>query len=194
MGANCYLVYDENSKKAIIIDPGDEADFVIGKILGLRLKPIAQIATHGHFDHIMAVFELGLAFKVPFFASLNDEVLIKKAAFSARRFTHSPLMPISKIGRYLGGGDMIKFGGESLKIIETPGHTPGGICLYSKKAKVVFSGDLIFEEGGLARSDFSYSYPLQLKASIKKVLSLPKNTMVYPGHGQEFLLGKWKES
>jgi len=191
MEANCYLAYDEKSKKALIVDPGDEADFIISKILALQIEPIAQIATHGHFDHIMAAFELGLAFKIPFLANLNDGVLVKRASFSASRFTHSPVMPVPKIDKNFSSGDAISFGKESLIVIETPGHTPGGICLYSKKDKVLFSGDLIFAGGGEGRSDFSYSEPKLLKASIKKVLSLPKETTVYPGHGQEFLLGKW---
>jgi len=174
---NCYLAVCQETNEAVIIDPADQGDFISDKILQLKLKPKFVIATHGHLDHLMAVEELRLNFKIPFLIHIKEVFLIKKALGAI------PLPP--KKWKVLRDSEIIKFGREKLKVIHTPGHTPGAICLYSESNAILFSDDLLFRNG-IGRTDFPYSSPIDLQKSLKKILALPPKTLVYPGHGEEF--------
>jgi len=180
---NCYLVIDEKSKEAIIIDPGDDADYVIRILSDLDVAPKKIIATHGHFDHVLGVTELKLAYKIPFLMHKADEFLLKRQQSTAKHFLEIEVDPASYVDKYLKENDEINLGNFSFKVIETPGHTPGGISLYCKEEKIVFVGDTIFEQGGRGRADFAYSKEKDLMESIQKLLDLPKKTTVYSGHG-----------
>jgi len=192
--ANCFLVIDRLTDKALIIDPGDEPDFIISKVQEEEIKPIAIIATHGHFDHVMAVNELKLAFKIPFWLSKIDVTLLKRIRSSAQYFAQVDPGPAPQVDRYLRQGGKIVFGKEKLTVIETPGHTPGGISLYSKKEKLVFTGDTLFAGGDIGRTDYSYGDSQALEKSIKRILKLPKETIIYPGHGDETTVEKEREN
>ena len=181
MAENCYLVYDKKTKEAIIIDPGDDGDYLIRKITDLKLKPVLIVATHGHFDHILAVLELKLAFKITFLMHQADLFLLKQAQQSAKHFLGIEVDPVPPPDRFLKDGDEIEFGTQKLKVLETPGHTPGSICLLGED--VVFTGDTVFSNG-VGRTDFSYSSKEDLKKSLEKILKLPDNILVYPGHGK----------
>lgn len=185
MSANCYLLY--SGEEALIIDPADEADYITRLIGEKSLKPTAVIATHGHLDHILAAGELKISFKIPFYASKKDAFLISKMPKQAERYLKTIALPV-EVDFHLGQGDKIRLGDETLEVLETPGHTPGSICLLGKKSKVVFVGDLIFKDGAVGRYDFGYSDKEELKKSLAKILKLPKDTTIYPGHGEEFLL------
>ncbi|MGB9707083.1 MAG: MBL fold metallo-hydrolase, partial [Microgenomates group bacterium] len=183
LSTNCYLVWDEESLETIIIDPGDDGDYIIRRIADFNLSPKYILATHGHFDHILAAAELKLAFNIPFGLHRADLFLLKRASRTAKFFTGSATEAILPPDKFLKEGDKIEFGKESLKVIETPGHTPGGVSFYSPG--VLFSGDTIFADG-IGRTDFSYGSEEKLKNSIKKLLKLPGKTTVYPGHGDIF--------
>lgn len=172
---NCYLVWCEKTSQCLIIDPGDDAGFIINKIKDLVLKPAGIIATHSHFDHVLAAEELRLAFNILLMLHRLDLCIMKSVK--------KGLVP--KVDRFLKEGDWIKFGKEKLKVIETPGHTPGSISLYSQKDNLIFVGDLIFAYGGVGRTDFSYASQERLEESIEKILKLPDKTIVYPGHGEQ---------
>lgn len=182
---NCYLVFDESSSQGIIIDPGDDADYISRIISDEKIKPTKIIATHGHFDHIMATAELQLAFDIPFLIHKNDEFLVKRMNETSLYFTGVKGGLIPKINDFLKQEQEIKVGNLIFKIIETPGHSPGGISLYSQKENTAFVGDLVFVNGGVGRTDFSYSNPLDLESSIKNIFSLPNKTSIFPGHGLE---------
>lgn len=185
---NCYLIWDQTTKKAIIIDPGDDADFIIRKIQDFRLKPVLIIATHGHFDHVLATTELKLAFNLAFLIHQADVFLIKRAQKSALHFTGARAEPQLPPDQFIKENDQIPFGKEKLKVIKTPGHTPGSICLYQKG--ILFSGDTIFAQG-VGRTDFAYSSSKELKKSLQKLFKLPAKTKVYPGHGTETTVEKF---
>lgn len=182
---NCYLLIDEESTEAIIIDPGDDADYIINTISDEEANPTQIIATHGHFDHILAVTELQLAFNIPFLIHKNDEFLVKRMNETARYFTGIEAGPPPKINAYLTHGQKIKIGSTSFEVIRTSGHTPGSVSLYCKKESLIISGDLIFVGGGLGRTDFSYSNSKDLLASLSKILRLPGDTIILSGHGPE---------
>ncbi len=213
LATNCYLVIA--GKEALIIDPGDDADY-IQRILNDEEVSLSKIiATHAHYDHILAVTELKLAYKVPFMMHQKDEFLLKEMARSAKYFSNIQTDAAPKVNEYLKDGMYIKIGHRSgrvfseprgslnqrsglegnckLKIIHTPGHTPGSISLYDKKNKALFVGDLIFAQGGVGRTDFRYSSIQNLTKSIESVLKLPDNTIVYSGHGDETTIKEYKE-
>ena len=182
--ANCYLVPDGD--ECIIIDPGDDADFITETITNQKLKPLAIILTHGHFDHVLGCLELKLNFNLPIYLHKNDEKLYSSANRSAAHWLKKKTLKVPPIDQFIKEGDEIKIGSEKLKVIETPGHTPGSICLYDG-TKNLFTGDTLFADA-VGRTDFSYSSPLQLTKSLDKLSKLPKETIVYPGHGGLFSL------
>ncbi|HUS60130.1 MAG TPA: MBL fold metallo-hydrolase [Nevskiaceae bacterium] len=184
---NCYLAWDEERSEAVIIDPGDDADFIIRKIQDLKIQPIFIVATHGHFDHVLAVTELKLAYLIPFLMHKADLFLLKKSGATAQYFTEIRTDPILPPDKFVKEGDLIKFGKEKLKVIETPGHTPGSIALFTPG--ILFSGDTVFAQG-VGRTDFSYASSKKLKNSLKKLFQLPEKTVVYPGHGPTTTIGK----
>lgn len=185
MQTNCYLVAESNSKETIIIDPGDDADYIIRIISDNKLIPKKIIATHGHFDHIMGVTELKLAYNIPFLIHKNDAFLVSNMQKSAKHFLGINTDPPPSIDQFISSDTKI-----SLEIIETPGHTPGSICLYLKEGNILFTGDTIFAEGGVGRTDFSYSSVKELTKSLNKIFMLPQNTTIYPGHGNPSNLTK----
>lgn len=188
MQENCYLVYDSDSPETIIIDPGDDADYIERIIADNKLLPQIIIATHGHFDHLMAVTELKLAYNIPFKIHKNDEFLVKNMRESAKHFLGIVTDPPPIIDEFLNPKSHIKIGNHQLEIIEAPGHTPGSCCFYLKKENILFTGDLLFADGGVGRTDFSYSNSELLTDSLKKIFKLPPKTQIYPGHGRNSTL------
>ncbi len=185
---NCYLVTCPKTGKTIIIDPADDANFISEEIIRKNLKPIAIVATHGHFDHILAARELQLAFNIPFLIHKNDQTILRKMKRSASWWLKREIIESSpKINKFLGEDEVIKFGREKLKIIETPGHTPGSICFYNKKERILFSGDTIFKDV-MGRTDLSYSSPQLMRKSIQRIKQKFAGFQVYPGHGESFIL------
>lgn len=189
--ANCYLVWDEKTSQAIIIDPGDDGDFIIRRIQDFNLEPKLIIATHGHFDHILAVTELKLAFNIPFLINQADLFLLNRASRTAQFFMGVKADPSLPTDKFVKEGDRIDLGNLKLSLWETPGHTPGGISILGEK--IIFSGDSIFRDG-YGRTDFSYASRSDLEKSIKKILKLPPETIIYPGHGQETSVKEVKEN
>ncbi|MDO8638666.1 MAG: MBL fold metallo-hydrolase [Candidatus Daviesbacteria bacterium] len=190
MGTNCYLI--ESDGEIGIIDPGDDGDFIIRKIIDLGAKPVWVVATHGHFDHVLAVSEICLSLDIPFYLNPQDNFLLEKTQDSAEYFLKIDVDPILIKPLPLSPASQARLGvgKEEFQVIETPGHSPGGICLYNKKEKVLFSGDLIFARGLVGRTDFKYCSKENLQKSIKKILKLPEDVALYPGHGEESTIGR----
>ncbi len=186
---NCYLAYDKQSREAVVIDPGDDADFIIQQIKDLDLKPKFILATHGHFDHVLAVLELKLAFKIPFLVNKKDEFLVKRASKTADYFLKGEQNLTPVIDKSIKEGDIIVFGKQKLKVLNSPGHSPGGVAFLSRG--VCFSGDTLFRQA-VGRTDYSYGSPKDLMNSIQKLLKLPDKTVVYPGHGLQTAIAEEK--
>lgn len=190
LAANCYLYHD--GSRGVIIDPGDDYEYIYQRIADLGFSPLAIIATHGHFDHIMAVNELKLAYNIGFYAPEKDEFLIKRMRSSAKYFTGVDPGPPPKIDKFIASTFSVY--GIKLEVIETPGHTPGSVCLYDRREQVVFSGDLMFEAGGVGRYDFEYSDRELLYKSISKILKMEKDIRIYPGHSDDFFISEYAYS
>lgn len=180
--ANCYLIWDEETGDGMVIDPGDDADYIARVIADENVSPRVLVATHGHFDHIGAVNELKLSYSIPFLIQEEDEFLVRRMRESARHFTRVDPGPAPTIDGYLD--DTLLFTKTLFQIIKTPGHTPGSVALYSQKNGVAFVGDVIFTGGAVGRTDFSYSSAEDLEKSIKMLLHLPPETTLYSGHGE----------
>jgi len=187
LAANCYFLIEDSD--LLLIDPGDEASFILEEIQRQRLNLKAIFATHGHFDHIGAVGEIQKSFDVPFYISKKDLFLVERLNETAKYFLgynpyFLPPKNIKELNKKTFHVSRLTF-----NVIPTFGHTPGSVCFYFEKEKVIFTGDTLFKDG-IGRTDFSYSSFEDLKKSLKKIFLLPKETIVYPGHGEETTIGK----
>jgi hydroxyacylglutathione hydrolase len=185
---NAYLCHAEGFQEAVLIDPGDEAGRLEQEIRALGLKLEWILATHGHFDHVGAVAGLAKAFGARFAMHEADEFLLERledtAAFYGQQATTRPV-----ISQPLRAGEVVTVPGFTLKVLGTPGHTPGGLCYYHAESGSLFSGDTLFE-GTVGRSDTEGGSHATLIASIhRELLSLPDTTRVYPGHGDPTSIG-----
>ncbi len=188
---NCYIVASGN--ECIVIDPADAPEFISEEIQRKNLKPKTIVLTHGHFDHVLGACGLKLAFEIQILADKKDEFLLANARYSAQKWLGRKIdEPNIKIDKYLKDKDKIKIGEDFLEIIETPGHSPGSVCLYSKENKIIFTGDLLFKNG-VGRTDFSYSDNKSMEKSLKNIFRLPAETIVYPGHGEKTTIGDEKK-
>lgn len=217
MQANCYIL--EKDGECLIIDPSDIANFILEHVERRRLSITGLIATHGHFDHIMAVGEIQVSMKalnaqsLPLFIHKDDVFLLKRLVETAKHFLgYEPgVIPVQSTTNLKSGKQ--KIGNFYFEVIHTPGHTPGSCCLYfpasapdvtkamsGKKATageersgILFTGDLLFKEG-IGRYDFSYSNKEDLMKSLKTIIKLPEETVVYSGHGEETSIGDEKNN
>ncbi|MBI5613481.1 MBL fold metallo-hydrolase [Candidatus Gottesmanbacteria bacterium] len=185
MQTNCYIVSDRNSHDGVIIDPGDDAEFIESAIARFEITPKAILATHGHFDHILAALALQLAYEIPFYIHAGDEFLVKDMAGRAKHFLGIAVDPPPVISGHLRYGQDIAIGVEFLCVMDAKGHTPGSVCFHNAPNKILFVGDTIFQGGEVGRTDFSYANPLELQDSNDAIFSLDEETILYPGHGEE---------
>jgi len=181
---NCYVMEDEETREGWIIDPGDDGDYIARVLAEKEIKPVKILATHGHFDHIMAALELQLNYQIPFLVHEKDEFLVSSLQKRAKHWLGYESPPPPKIDEYLKGEQKLSIGGVKFEVVETPGHSPGSVALYSPSERIVFVGDLMFAGGGVGRTDFSYASEEDLYKSIKKILGLPSKTVIYSGHGK----------
>ncbi len=182
--ANCYLLV--NDKDCLIIDPGDDASFILEEIQRKRLNLVGMLATHGHFDHIGAVGEIQLSFNVPLYVFEEDQFLIDRLGETAKYFLrHDPHFISPKNISYLKEREL-KILNFKFQIVFTPGHTPGGCCFYFKEENALFTGDTLFADG-VGRTDLSYSNETDLNKSLEKIHRL-KDIIIYPGHGESAMI------
>jgi len=189
---NCYILAAENNSKAIIIDPGDE-EKKIRRVLEIqRLEPALIINTHGHIDHIGCNDKFG----VPVYIHRMDLAMLKDPKLNLSNFLQPTPFHMQYQVKVMEDKEKIELGLIELEVMHTPGHTPGGICLLLKKPqnKILFSGDTLFYQG-VGRTDFPGADEGQLIKSIKdKLLKLPVDTIIYPGHGMPSTIGEEKKN
>lgn len=189
---NCYVVSDE-SRECVIIDCGafypEEKKEILEYIRDNNLTPKHLLATHGHLDHNFGnqfiLDEFGLKVEI----HRDDEDFITHSEEQAEKFFG--LMSFGKlpeVGRLLTGNDTIHFGNHRFSIIETPGHSRGGVFFYCKEENVCFSGDSLFR-GSIGRTDLNGGSMFMLIQSLRSISQLPDDTIVLPGHGPQTTIG-----
>ena len=169
--ANCYIVTNEKTLECVVIDPGDESNTILDYLEDNRLKCQAILLTHGHFDHTGAALAVSEDTGAPIY--INEKDCSPKGKYELMRFS------LPENGRYLSDGDVLELAGMRFEIMETPGHTPGGVTIRCGEA--LFTGDTLFK-GSCGRVDFEGGSLEEELLSIKRICALPGDYEVYPGH------------
>lgn len=178
--ANCYIIWDENTGKAAVLDPGGDFDELKEYIENNKLSVEYIILTHGHGDHIGAVMEAKEYYKTDIMIHKDDYDMLKNNDKNYSKMLGYPKTEI-EADKTINDGDIIKLGSISMHIIHTPGHTRGSICI--KCDSIIFSGDTLFA-GSIGRTDLEGgSFEDIIKSITDKLLIFPDNTEIYPGHG-----------
>ncbi len=183
----CYLLWDE-AKECVIIDPGCYSDSEGSRIVKFvqenGLTPKMLINTHGHFDHVIGNVFVVEKWNIPTFMNKGDLPYLSRAKAQGGYFGYDVKQPSEDVND-LKDGDIINYGDSSLKVSYTPGHSQGGVVLYNEKEGFVITGDSLFA-GSIGRTDLPGGDYDELMESIRtKILTLPPDTVVYPGHGPE---------
>lgn len=187
--ANCYFI--EQDGEALLVDPADDASFLLEEIQRKNLELVGLYATHGHFDHIMAVGEIQMSFSIPLYIHKKDQFLIDRLESTAEHFLgHKTIIIPPRFIKYVSNGEL-KNSNFKFQILYTPGHTPGGVCFYFPEENAIFTGDTLFA-GAIGRTDLSYCSKKDLWNSLKTILSLPEETTIYPGHGESSYVAQEK--
>lgn len=186
---NCYILADERSGEAVVIDPGDDAEKILKVVRDENLKVRYIINTHAHFDHVGANARIKQETGARILMHEADSFMLADAVDQAAFFGSRISAPPAPDG-YVNDGDVISVGEVELKVLHIPGHSRGGICLLADG--MVFTGDSLFA-GSIGRTDFEGGDLMTLIGSIrKKLLTLPDDTVVFPGHGPETTIGAEK--
>ena len=185
---NCYIVGDPETKQAIVIDPGDDADALVASLNARGLQVTAIVATHAHFDHVLAAERLRELTGAPFYLHDADRPLLDWLQESGRYFLGLELGPPPEVDSSAGEGDRLVAGAVELEVLHTPGHSPGSISLIAPG--VVFSGDTLFA-GSVGRTDLPGGDTDALVKAVKaKLFPLGEEIHVLPGHGPATTLGR----
>ncbi len=186
---NCYFIHREGEYDAIFVDPNSQGGKLFTKLREKGLTIQAILLTHGHFDHIMGVNEMREVSGAKVYASEDEEDLLNdsiknSSAKVGKTYTVKPDV-------LLKDGEEITVGSMKCKMIKTPGHTEGGCCYYFEEEGILFSGDTLFCES-VGRTDFETGDVAVLKKSLAKLMELPDEVKVYPGHGEFTTIGHEK--
>lgn len=177
---NCYIIINEETNECLIVDPGASANQLASRINADNLKPVAILLTHGHFDHAGASRGLAKMFDISIYAHEAEEDTLKDSRKNVSWMVGRAESYSADI--YVNESEELNLAGFSIQVLHTPGHTEGGCCYYFKEEGVLFSGDTLFAES-VGRTDFPGGSMSQLVRSIReKLMVLPDETMVYPGH------------
>jgi hydroxyacylglutathione hydrolase len=185
---NCYIIGSRRTREAVVIDPGDEPEEILAlaRDMGVRINRI--VCSHAHLDHVMAVRPVQEATGAPFLLHPHDLGIAAKVPEQVARLLGRDLLPPPEPTFLLGDGDDVEIAGIQLRVLHTPGHTQGSVSLYT--AGMLFSGDTLFR-GSVGRTDLEGGDSAQLMNTIvDRLLELPDETVVLPGHMQETTIGR----
>lgn len=185
---NCYLYWDEVSNEGIIIDPGADSDKIFEAVDKLGFTPKAILLTHGHGDHIAAVADVKEKYDLPLYVGDGEEELLSNPSANVSAMIGTPIVapPPDELVK---DEEVIAIGSIKLRVLATPGHSPGGVCYLDETEGNLFCGDTLFY-GSIGRTDFPGCSTEQLLDSInKKILTLPDSIICYPGHGPKTTVG-----
>jgi hydroxyacylglutathione hydrolase len=183
---NCFIISDEKSKEALIVDPGDEPDRLLDFIDENHFKVKYIVCTHAHFDHIGAIIDIKEAQK-PKIVIHKDELFLYQNVNKQAAMWGFSAEPLPEPDIFVADGDFLELGSLRFEVFHTPGHSPGGICLYGEG--ILVTGDTLFA-GSVGRTDLHGGDLAQLKKSFQRLILLPVEVRVLPGHGPETTIKK----
>lgn len=187
---NCYIVGDPETKQGIVIDPGDQADDILAAVERHGLRLVAAVATHAHFDHVLAADAIRERTGVPFYLHADDLPILAAMQQRGLMFMGIELPPPPEVDRAYREGDELAAGSLRLQVIHTPGHSPGSVSLLAQD-EALFSGDTLFA-GSIGRTDLPGGDFEQELASIRGRLFRLGDLPVYPGHGPSTTIDREK--
>lgn len=187
VSTNTWFCQNSGIGELFIVDPADEAERIMQKIAKMEGIPAAILLTHGHFDHMMAAEALREHYNIPVLAYMGEKELLNDArANLSGSWAKACTL---QADRWLSDQEKTEIAGFSIEVIHTPGHTGGSCCFYLPEEKLLFSGDTLFA-GSVGRTDFPTSSGRQMLESLHRLLNtLPGDTRVCPGHGEETTIG-----
>ncbi len=190
---NCSVLGDESSREAMVIDPGDDIEDVLALVRKHNLQVKQIVITHAHIDHVGGAMKLRAATGAPILLNQNDHALLKMLDVQAAWIGVATPGKV-EIDQSVGQADMVKAGSLTADVLHTPGHTEGSICLYFPAEQKLIAGDTLFS-GSIGRTDLpGGSFEKIIRSLHEKVLALPDETVVVPGHGPLTTVGEEREN
>lgn len=192
LAVNCWFLINEDTKEALVFDPGDQADRIVQYASGQGVSIVAALLTHGHIDHMGGADALRNLAGIKVYALQEEEDLLLDAKQNLSVYIARKVVTFAP-DEFVHDGQELELAGMNLKVFHTPGHTPGGASYYCAEAGCVFSGDTLFH-GSVGRTDFPGGSMSAIVRSLQeKLFLLPEETVVYPGHGEETSVGYEKK-
>jgi glyoxylase-like metal-dependent hydrolase (beta-lactamase superfamily II) len=183
---NCFMIADEKTAECLVTDPGDEPDRILDLIKENNFRVKYILSTHAHFDHVGALPEVKEETGAKIVLHSDDLVIYRNATEYAKSWGFE-IDPLPEPDLLVSEGDILRLGALEFRVLHTPGHSPGGICIYGEG--ILITGDTLFA-GSVGRTDLYGGDIKKLKTSLKRLMSLPDETRVLPGHGPESTIGR----
>jgi len=190
---NCCLWYDEMTGDGVIIDPGAEGERILQTASDLKIQAKGILLTHGHGDHIAAVSDVKETLEIPLYIGNGEEELLANPSANVSAYFNQPIVA-PPADHLVTDEQLLTFGSIRLRVLATPGHSPGGVCYLDEQQGVLFCGDTLFA-GGIGRTDFPGCSHERLIESIKtRIMTLPDAVVCVPGHGPSTTVGAERTS
>ncbi len=189
---NCYFISNPASRETVVLDPGDDAPQLIRHLQETRATVVAYLLTHGHVDHVTALADLCKAYPAPIYLHPLDAAWCFSPRNSLPGFYDAPEPPSAPLVPVVEDTSL-ELAGARWSVLETPGHTPGGICWRLENDRALFTGDTLFQ-GTAGRTDLPGGDSRALARSLRKLVALPGDWTLYPGHGAPSTLAREKQT